>query len=287
MIVFLNGKFLPEEQAMVSVFDRSFLYGDGLFETILVVNRVPFRWAQHFERLERGAAFLGISLPFGTGEVKGFAERLLLENGMANAMLRMSLSRGIGVRGYSPRGANSPVLVMTLHPLAVAALTAMPAWRLRTASFKLPAGESLAQFKTCNKLPQILSRAEAEQVGADEALLLNTDGFVVEGATSNLFWVDQGTVYTPSLASGILSGVTRGVVFEVCRTLGLEANERTITGARLLNTEGVFLSLSSVGIAEGSSLDGQLLRRSPITAQIRRAYLDMVRRETGAPTNPL
>src|SRR5262249_50363622 len=151
MIIFLNGKFVPEEQAVVSVFDRSFLYGDGLFETMLVANGVPFRWSEHLERLTSGAAFLGISLPFGARELLQGSRELILQNQVRDGLLRLSLSRGVGVRGYSPRGAESPTLVMTLHTLADPNPQALKNWQLKTASFKLPANEPLAQFKNCNR----------------------------------------------------------------------------------------------------------------------------------------
>src|SRR5262249_6212778 len=143
MIVFLNGKFVPEEQALVSVFDRSFLYGDGLFETCLVCNGKPFRWNQHLERLQRGADFLRIRVPFTAAELGTFAEQLLQENRTKDALLRLTLSRGVGVRGYSPRGADSPFLVVSLHPFAGLCSVQMPAWRLGTSSFRLPAQEIL------------------------------------------------------------------------------------------------------------------------------------------------
>jgi aminodeoxychorismate lyase len=284
MIVFLNGDFVPEEQAVVSVFDRAFMYGDGLFETIPVSNGAFFRWRQHMQRLERGAAFLGISPPFKSGELEELAGRLVYENGMPHALLRLTLSRGVGVRGYSPRGAVSPVLVMSLHASPSMDAEVLPSWRLKTSSFRLPANEALAQFKNCNKLAQILARAESDHAGADEALLVNTDGFVVEGAASNLFWIDQGSVCTPPLASGILSGVTRLVVLELCQNMDLEARELNITGSRLPDVDGVFLSLSSAGIVEGAYLDGQPLRQSPLTKQIQRAYFQLLRCETRSPT---
>jgi branched-chain amino acid aminotransferase len=280
MVVFLNSKFVPEEQALVSVFDRSFLYGDGLFETMLVANGAPFRWSQHLERLERGAAFLGISLPFGKRELRDAAEQLIMRNHMPTGLLRLTLSRGVGPRGYSPRGADSPNLVMTLHPAADLDPRVVQRWRLRTSTFRLPAGEPLAQFKTCNKLAQILARVQAEQTAAEEALLLNTDGFVVEGASSNLFWIRHKVVCTPPLASGVLSGVTRLVVLELCRKLGLEVQEGNITGSGLMETNGVFLSLSSLGIVEGAALDGQPLRSSAITESLMRAYSEEVAQET-------
>jgi len=280
MVVFLNGQFVAEERAVVSVFDRAFLYGDGLFETIPILGRMPFRWDQHLERLERGASFLGIATPFSAAQLRKSLERLLQENSMADALLRLTLSRGTGLRGYSPKGADKPLAIMSLHP-AVALNSSQPfQWQLITSSFRLPANEPLAQFKTCNKLPQILARAEAEAANADEAVLLNTNGHVVEAASSNLFWVEHGNVCTPPLNSGILAGVTRSIVIEQCCKLNLPTRETNLKPDQLPATDGVFLSLSSLGIAEAISFDGHPLPCSPVTARIYAAYLELLRSET-------
>src|SRR6266545_7921333 len=114
MTALINGKFVPPEQAVVSVLDRSFLFGDGVFETIPVYNGKPFRWAQHLERLARGADFLKIRLPFAPKELRGLAGELIERNQMPDALLRLTLSRGAGAGGYSPTGADSPIVVMTL-----------------------------------------------------------------------------------------------------------------------------------------------------------------------------
>jgi branched-chain amino acid aminotransferase len=282
MLVFLNGQFLPEEQAVVSVFDRSFLYGDGLFETLLVCNRQPFRWTQHLERLQGGAEFLKIKVPFPPQALRGFADELISRNQMSEALLRLTLSRGVGVRGYSPKGADRPSLVMSLHPApGVLQPESVPHWKLITSSLRLPADERLAQFKTTNKLQQILARAEADVAEADEALLMNTDGFIVEASSSNLFWVEGDAVCTPPLASGILAGVTRAVVLEICGSIGLKTRKKNITSKELKQTEGVFLSLSSWGVVEAQSLDGSILNSSALVAKIRSAYWQTVRTETG------
>lgn len=289
MIVFLNGQFVPEEQATVSVFDRSFLYGDGLFETMRVVNGKPFRWWEHIERLRKGGDFLGIKIPFACKSLEKFAAELIAKNQMSDALLRLTVSRGVGLRGYSPKGADKPVVVMTLHPFPGAPASgparthdgSKPAgsepgaplrWKLVTASFRLPAGEKLAHFKTANKLAQVLARAEADAAGADEALLCNTDGFVVEGASSNLFWVEGGTVCTPPLASGILAGVTRAVTLELCAQLGLPCAERAITPENLRRVDGVFVTLSSLGVVAAASLDGVALKQSPLVDKLSSAY---------------
>ena len=276
VLIFLNGQFVPEERAVVSVFDRGFLYGDGLFETMRVFRGKPFRWQQHWERLQRGADFLKIKLPFTPEALRGFVDELIAKNDMPDALLRVTLSRGVGVRGYSPKGAESPTLVMSLHPAPSHEVNSLPRWKLITSSHRLPANEPLAQFKTCNKLAQILARAEADAAGADEALLLNTDGFVVEGASSNLFWIERGAVCTPPLASGILPGVTRGVVFEICEKLGLKMHEANITAEKLKEADGIFVSLSSFGIVEVVSIDGRAVGALPLIKQIQQNYQQII-----------
>lgn len=274
MLIFLNGQFVPEERAVVSVLDRGFLYGDGLFETMRVFNGKPFRWAQHLERLQRGAEFLKIKLPFSPEALRGFTDELIAKNQMPDALLRLTLSRGVGVRGYSPNGADNPTLVMSLHAAPVNGKT--PRWKLITSSHRLPANEPLAQFKTCNKLAQILARTEADVAGADEALLLNTDGFVVEGASSNLFWVEGDTICTPPLVAGVLAGVTRAVVLEICQTLGLKTKEVNISAEELKRADGIFVSLSSFGIVEAVSLDDEISKQSPLPGKILNCYLELI-----------
>jgi branched-chain amino acid aminotransferase len=272
--IFLNGQFVPEERAVVSVLDRGFLYGDGLFEAMRIFNGKPFRWDQHMERLQHGAEFLKIKLPFFPEALRGFVEELIVKNEMSDALLRLTLSRGVGVRGYSPKGAESPTLVMSLH--AAPAAGAPPRWKLIVSSHRLPANEPLAQFKTCNKLAQVLARAEADVAGADEALLLNTDGFVVEGASSNLFWIEGEMICTPPLAAGVLAGVTRAVVLEICQTLALKTREANVTAKELKHVDGIFVSLSSFGIVEAELLDGHSLKQSPLTLRIQESYRKLI-----------
>ena len=276
MFVFLNGQFVPEEQATVSVFDRSFLYGDGLFETMRVTKGKPFRWWEHMERLRKGGDFLGIKIPFACKALEKFAAELIAKNQMPDALLRLTVSRGVGLRGYSPKGADKPIVVMTLHPFPGAPASSLARWKLVTASFRLPAGEKLAHFKTANKLAQILARTEADAAGADEALLCNTDGFVVEGASSNLFWVEGDTICTPPLASGILAGVTRAVTLELCAQLGLPCAEKQITPVELRRVTGVFVTLSSFGVVAAVSLDGAELKQSLLVDKLSSAYAELL-----------
>jgi branched-chain amino acid aminotransferase len=279
MIVFLNGRFVPEEQAVVSVFDRSFMYGDGLFEAIRICQGKPFRRGQHLDRLERGADFLRIRMPFTAGELAAFSDELIARNELREAILRLHLSRGSGVRGYSPQGAERPIVVMSLHP-AAAPGEKPDQWRLITSSLRLPADDPLASFKTCNKLRQVLARAEAQEAGADEALLLNTSGELAEATSSNLFWIKDGSVQTTPLASGALPGVTRAVLLDLCHKTGMPVCERSGTIELLRESEGAFLSLTTRGIVEVTELDGLALSRSPLAQRIHQVYCQTLLGET-------
>jgi branched-chain amino acid aminotransferase len=280
MEVFLNGTFVPEDQAVVSVFDRSFLYGDGLFETVRVANGKPFRWNQHVERLREGAKFLNIQIREDDEALNGFVRELIARNRLQEALVRVTLSRGVGVRGYSPRGAKNPFLVISSHPAPEIDIKQPPRWKLSTASIRLPLDQPLAHFKTCNKLAQILARAEADHATADEALLLNSSGSVVEGASSNLFWIMDDVICTAPMLAGILPGISRAVVFEICKTLGYPTRETNTTPAGLRQSQGVFVSLSTVGLAEGISLDGFELPRSPFLSKIWSTYWNVIQHET-------
>jgi branched-subunit amino acid aminotransferase/4-amino-4-deoxychorismate lyase len=126
----------------------------------------------------------------------------------------------------------------------------------------------------------VLARAEAEDQGADEALLLNERGEITEGAATNFFWVAEGVVCTPPLAAGLLPGVTRAAVLEVCAGLGIKTAERPITPGEAAACDGAFLTVSTMGIVEATALDGRSLQRSPIIGQIREHYTRLVHRET-------
>lgn len=278
MDAFLNGKILPEEHAVVSVLDRGFLYGDGLFESVRVHSGRLFRWPEHFERLVHGAAYLRLKIPFAGAELRNAAEALIERNQILEGVLRLTLSRGCGVRGYSPRGADRPVVAMTLHPLEPAP-SAPPGWKVSAASARVAAGDPLATVKSCNKLLHVLARAEAEERGNQEALLLNTRDEVVEAASSNLFWLEGSTICTTPVAVGVLPGVTRAFVLELCQDLRLEHREKVIGLPELKASSGAFLTMSTVGIVTVTHVDDHPLAESPLVGTLAQAYRTQVERE--------
>jgi branched-chain amino acid aminotransferase len=281
MVVCLNGEFVPEERALVSVFDRGFLYGDGLFETLRIFVGNPFRWRQHIQRLWKGAKFLGIALPHSEDALRRFSAELVQRNALPDCVLRITLSRGVGSRGYSPQCAEKPTLAMSLHPVPLPDPTPPRLVKLITSSVTVRAGDPLAAFKTANKLVQILARAEADRAGVDEALLLDIEGHVVEATASNVFWIDRESVCTPPVSSGALPGVTRAAVLELCGKLGVGTKEASIALKSMQRADGVFLTNSVSGIVEVTSLDSAPACRSPIVESLRSAYTELVRAETG------
>ena len=280
MVVCLNGKFVAEAEAVVPLNDRGFLLGDGLFETMRVANGKTFRCAQHLERLMRGANFLKIRPPYTPKELEKSARQLIETNQMSEAILRVTLTRGAGARGYSPKNAGPPTMALTLQPLPVQNPDEPLQWSLVTSSWRIPASDALASFKTTSKLLNVMARAEAEEKGADEALLLNTNGEVAETAGGNLFWVYQDKICTVPTGRGVLPGITRAVILEICQSLALETNKRVIKAEHLRNACGLFVTNSALGIVPVAAFDGEPVAPSPLVDQIAGAYNEMVTRES-------
>jgi branched-chain amino acid aminotransferase len=269
MTVFLNGEFVPEERAVVSVFDRSFRYGDGIFEAVLIRNGKLFRWPEHFERLRRSSGFLKIQFHLDQAHLQSVMIQLAQQNGNREGMARVTLSRGVGPRGYAPSGTEKPNLVVTTEPAPPMSTTP---WKLITSSARIAAGDSIAQNKAHSRLANVLAAMEARERGADEALLVNTDGHVTECTASNVFWFCGEVLHTPPVTVGALPGITRAVVIEICRCEKIPFAEQNITPMELKKTDGVFVTMSSRGVVEVSAVDGEILRRSPRTAQLAAAF---------------
>ena len=281
MIAFVNGQFISYQDAAISVFDRGFLYGDGIFETILVANGVPFRFSQHIERLRHGAQFLKIPWKESLMTMEVRVKELLRQNQLSDSVLRIQLTRGIGSRGYSPSTATAPSMVISLHPHPADTVDHPQDWRIVTSSLKVLADDPLSQIKHSNKIYHILARAEAENQGADEALLQNSTGEIAEATSGNVFWIQGKTVFTPPLNSGALPGITREIVMGICGALDLPSMERPAKLDQLRKADGMFLTMSTLGLVNVVQVDGELIPRSPIVEKLRRAYISSLQTEIG------
>ncbi|HTG44110.1 MAG TPA: aminotransferase class IV [Verrucomicrobiae bacterium] len=258
---------MPEERGAISIHDRGFLYGDGLFEAVRIYQGEPFLWNDHIARFQSGCETLLLQSPFSGGEILKLVREVIRRNQLTDAMVRFTLSRGPGPRGYSPRGADTPTFLLTVSP----AQPVPHPFRVIIASIRLPGQDPFSGFKHLNKLVQVLARAEADSALAHEALLQNERGFLVEGSSSNLFWIEKGVVCTPPVR-GILRGVTRAHVLRLCAELKISTREKQTRPEALLEADGVFVTSCGLEIAEVSSIDGRRTRKSPLVQKLKRSY---------------
>lgn len=277
-VVHLNGRFVPASEARVGVFDRGFLYGDGLFDTLRVAaGGLAYRNA-HLARLERSLAILRIPPPLPRGELVRVAEELVRRNAVLDGALRIQVTRGPGPRGYSPPPDTSPTLLVSTHPLPPEADAPTPSpLNLVTAQQRLWSGALLNALKTLNKLPQVLARAEAETAGADDALLLNERDEVVAASGANLFWLSGRCLHTPPLSAGPLPGIARGAVWQLARTAGWQTRETNAPITALYAADGVFVTNAIRGPVPVASLNGRELSRSAAVTELRRLWLGSLR----------
>lgn len=273
MKLYLNGQILPAEEARIPVFDRGFLYGDGLFETVRVRAGALWCWPEHLARLRASARQLRLALPWTDEALSQAARELLAANLFVEGILRLQCTRGPGRRGYSPRDAGPPTLLITLHPLPPLSRP-VPAWKVHTVSQRVFSGDPLAAMKTTSRLLYILARAEAEEAGADEALILNERGEVAESSSGNVFAFVQGRLLTPPIQGGLLPGVTRAAVLAVAQKLGLTSQETFFTPQQLQQTQGAFISLSSYGLIRIIELDGTTLLTCAEVDRLARALIN-------------
>ncbi len=266
MIVYLNGQFLEEAAAHIPINDRGFLYGDGVFETIRAAGgRVCF-WNGHLARLHRGFELLRLRPPVSDSELVAAIDGVLKHNRLQDAVIRVTVTRGSGSRGYSPIGANQPTLLITAHP-APEPFGGAPksgGCDLVTSRYRIPVGDALSVAKHANRLLSVLARVEAEATGAHEGVLLNSEGQVAEAAGSNIFWLEApDRLLTPKPDSGALLGVMREVLITTAPQVGLAVHLENASPSRLFEADGIFLTNSVQLLVPVRSYDGRTIPRSP------------------------
>ncbi|MFI5231736.1 MAG: D-amino-acid transaminase [Gemmatimonadales bacterium] len=255
--VYLNGEFIPKERATVSVDDRGFIFGDGIYEVVRVIDGRIFEWDAHAARLARGLA--GIRIAFDAlsiGALKGVCERLVADNGFADgeATVYMQVSRGAAPRThYFPPA--------TVRPTVYAAASRFTVPRdHRDAGVKaitFPDFRWLrCDLKTVNLLGAVLARQAATEAGAYEAILLR-DGTMTEGAATNSFAVVDGTLRTHPLGNLILPGITRQVVVELIREAAIPFSERAVAQGDLLRATELFVCGTTTDVSPVVTLDGK------------------------------
>ncbi len=260
----INGK--PATQ--LSVLDRGFQYGDGLFETLAVTAGRPCLWERHLKRLELGCQRLGIPVP----DPDLLLDEALREcAGQARAVLKIMLTRGEGGRGYRPAANPTPNRVVYCSPWpehpSQAAEQGVVA---RLCATRLGRDETLAGIKHLNRLPQIMARREWDDPAIAEGLMLDREGHVIEGTKSNLFLLRGGELTTPDLSGCGVAGVMRELVLETAPKLGIPVTIRDIPATELDQADALFLTNSLIGIWPVRQLNEHSYQVEVIDRQLRR-----------------
>lgn len=282
--VLIDGQRVAADQARVSVFDRGFLYGDSIFETVRTYQGRPFALREHLERLRESADKVFIPLPVSLDELETEVHRALAEGGNPESYIRVMLTRGQGALGLDPALADAPLRVILVQPLTV-----LPAQLYESGvdavSYKTlrPADSTVAEgAKIGNYLVAVLGTRLARQAGAHEALIVDAEGHVVEGASSNLFYVRGGALHTPPLGAGILAGITRERTLRAARALELKVHFELPTLSQLLAAEEVFISSSIRELLPIVRIDGFPIadaKPGRLTRQIYAEFKRVVERE--------
>ncbi len=277
MWVYLNERFVEKEHARVSVFNHGFLYGDGVYETLRVYQGKVFSLERHLERLRQSCERIRLDLSMKDEEWKSILKELLIRNKLEDAGLRVTISRGEGEMGIDPRLCAHPTVVVMAKPVVTyTGQQREQGMSLHLASVKRnPEFAQSPQIKAISFLNNILAKQEAVQVGADDALMLNMDGYVAECTTSNLFFVKNQRLHTPAAECGILKGITRDVVLELAAEQGVDVEEGFYSPEQLLQADECFITNTGIEIMAVSRIgDGQIGqgRRGLLTGNLLKAF---------------
>jgi branched-chain amino acid aminotransferase len=280
VIVHLNGDWMPLEFARIPVTDRGFLFSDGVFETARLHQGKYFRLGQHLERLQQSAHLLALPIP-PLAELEHLAREITERNQLTEGSLRITVTRGSGGSGLKTRGAHHPTLLLTLNPMADGwRERAAAGWSLVTARTLRPAPASVpAQLKALGRVYAILASLEAEQAGADDALLLTANREIAEGPTWNFFWRKGRVLRTAALAGGILEGVTRRMISDIARSEGYHVEEGLWPRSDLDDADEAFATMTSQGVVPIRTIDGRPLPASDCAPQFQRRYWEQVSEE--------
>ena len=283
-IVYVNGRLVSKEEASVSVYDHGFLYGDGIFEGIRCYNGRVFKLAEHVDRLFESAKTLRLEIPLSRAEVTAAIVETVRRSGLRDAYIRPVVSRGAGDLGIDPRKCPKVNVVIIVDSIQ---LYPEEAYRkglrlITTSTRQRPVDVLNPRVKTCNYLNNIMARLETNLAGADEGLMLTADGYVAECTADNVFAVRKGRVVTPPAYLGILQGVTRQTVLDLCGTLGVPAAEQVITLHDIYTADECFLTGTGAELGPVVEVDGRAIgtgKPGPITLKILAAFRDLAARE--------
>ncbi|ARS89224.1 aminotransferase class IV [Natrarchaeobaculum aegyptiacum] len=277
----VNGDLVPASEATVSVDDRGFRYGDAAFETMRAYGGTIFAWDRHLERLESTCEALSLGHGLAPDDLRERVDETLAANDLADAYVRLSITRGVQPGKLTPRSEVDPTVVIYVESLPRGGRQGRPVWddpaTVRTVETRRIPDDALpASAKTHNYLNGILARTELRGTDADEALCLDTQNRVAEGATSNLFFVRDGVVHTPGLEGPVLPGITRGLVLELADEAGVPTRNGSYTLEEVYEAEEAFLTNRTWEVRPVDRIDDVEIGGGPLTDRLARLYDERV-----------
>ena len=244
MLIYIDGEFLPKAEAKVSVFDHGLLYGDGVFEGIRSYNGRVFKLDEHLERLYDSAKSIMLQMPIPIETMKETVLETLRRNHLTEAYIRLIITRGVGDLGLDPDKCPKPSIIIIADKIVLYPQKFYEdGLEIVTASVRRNYAEAInPRIKSLNYLNNILAKIEGKQAGAEEVLMLNVEGYVVECSGDNIFWIKNEILVTPPVHIGILEGVTRNSVINLARDAGIHVEERVFTRHDLYIADECFLT---------------------------------------------
>lgn len=282
LTVYVDGAFVPEEEAKVSVFDHGLLYGDGVFEGIRVYDRNVFMLDAHLKRLYRGARVIRLEIPMEPDDLADAVCETVKRNGITDGYVRLVVTRGRGDLGLSPSKCANPGIIIIASTIKIYPDEVYEhGLKLVTVSTRRSNPDALSpQIKSLNYLNHILAHLEVLHAGADEGLVLNDSGYVTECVVDNFFIVVDGVVLTPPTNSGALNGITRQVVFALCGELGVPIREEQLSLVECYTSDECFLTGTAAEIAPVTYIDQRPIadgRPGPVTARLMKEFGEFTR----------
>lgn len=255
MIIYLNGQFIEEKEASLSPFDHGFLYGIGVFETFRLYEGRPFLIEWHLERLERAAKDLQIKHRITKEELTDMVDNLLRLNHIedGNARVRLNISAGVSTKGFTAQTYENPTVLCFVNPLNPENLPVQKEGKVLTIRRNTPEGQY--RLKSHHYLNNMYAKQELGNDPRYEGIFLTEDGAVAEGIISNIFWSIGKCIYTPSLDTGILDGVTRRFVIEKMEKLGAEVKTGRFRLESLLTADEAWMTNSVLEIVPFSKIE--------------------------------
>ena len=261
LLVYVNGKLVPKDQATVSVFDHGFLYGDGVFEGIRAYDGVVFRLRQHIERLYRSAHALLLRVPLSMEQMQDAILTTIRANGLRNSYIRVVVSRGVGDLGLDPRNCLEPSIIIIADKISLYPQEKYETGLdLITLNIRRNSAQSLdPNIKSLNYLNNILGKIECVRANVEEGLMLNQEGRVAEATGDNIFLVRRGELLTPPASAGILDGITRNAVMELAKVRNITVSEILFNLYDVYNAEECFLTGTGAEVIPVVKVDDRVI----------------------------